>query len=59
MLDVIYEDGEIFVSYTEDRGDDKTSTSIARGFIENDSFSKIEIFSNRVLHGTTFTGDQD
>ncbi len=42
MLDVIYEEGEIFVSYTEDRGDDKTSTSIARGFIENDSFSKIE-----------------
>ena len=42
MLDIIYEDGEIFVSYTEDRGDDKTSTSIARGFIENDSFSKIE-----------------
>ena len=42
MLDIIYEDGEIFVSYTEDRGDDKTSTSIARGFIENDSFSEIE-----------------
>ena len=33
---------ESFVSYTEDRGNDKTSTSIARGIIRDESFSEIE-----------------
>ena len=42
MLDIIYKDGEVFVSYTEDRGNDKTSTSIARGIIRDESFSEIE-----------------
>ncbi len=34
MLDILYSNEEIFVSYTEDMGNDKTSTSIARGFIQ-------------------------
>jgi glucose/arabinose dehydrogenase len=42
MLDIIYKDEEVFVSYTEDRGNDKTSTSIARGIIKDESFSEIE-----------------
>ena len=33
MLDILYSNEEIFVSYTEDMGNEKTSTSIARGFI--------------------------
>ncbi len=31
LLDVLYKDNVVWVSYTEDRGNDKTSTSIARG----------------------------
>ena len=38
VLDIIYKDEEVFVSYTEDRGNDKTSTSIARGIIRDESF---------------------
>jgi aldose sugar dehydrogenase len=31
LLDIIYKDGFIWISYTEDRGNSKTSTSIAKG----------------------------
>ena len=31
LLDIIYKDGFIWISYTEDRGNQKTSTSIAKG----------------------------
>ena len=39
LLDIIFKDGVVWVSYTEDRGNYKTSTSIARG---NFSRNKIE-----------------
>ncbi len=38
LLDIIYQDGTIWISYTENRGDWKTSTSIAKG-----KFSKKEL----------------
>ena len=31
LLDILFKDNVVWVSYTEDRGNDKTSTSIARG----------------------------
>ena len=31
LLDILFKDNAVWVSYTEDRGNDKTSTSIARG----------------------------
>ena len=31
LLDIIFKDNTVWVSYTEDRGNNKTSTSIARG----------------------------
>ena len=43
MLDVLYSDGHVFVSYTEDRGSEKTSTSIAKGELVN---NKIINFGN-------------
>ena len=30
LLDIIYKDNNVWISYTEDRGNYKTSTSIAR-----------------------------
>ena len=42
MLDVLYSNEEIFVSYTEDMGNDKTSTSIARGFIEDNELVSLQ-----------------
>ena len=29
MLDILYDNGNVFVSYTEDRGNDQTSTSVS------------------------------
>ena len=48
MLDILYSNEEIFVSYTEDMGNDKTSTSIARGFIQgNELVSLQNIFQSQ------------
>ena len=33
LLDILYHDGYVYVSYSEDRGDGKSSTSIARGYM--------------------------
>ena len=47
MLDVLYSDGYIFVSYTEDRGDEKTSTSIAKGeLVDNKIINFMNIFQS-------------
>ena len=37
MLDILYYDGFVFVSYTEDRGGEKTSTSIAKGELKDNN----------------------
>ena len=42
MLDILYHNKEIFVSYTELRDNDQTSTSIARGVIDGNKFKTIE-----------------
>ncbi len=42
MLDILYHNKEIFVSYTELRDNDQTSTSIARGIIDGNKFKTIE-----------------
>ena len=44
LLDIIYKDGYIWISYTEDRGNSKTSTSIAKG-----KFDKKKIFFENIF----------
>jgi quinoprotein glucose dehydrogenase len=47
MLDILYSDGSIFVSYTEDRGGEKTSTSIAKGeLVDNKIINFKNIFQS-------------
>ena len=47
MLDILYSDGSIFVSYTEDRGEEKTSTSIAKGeLVDNKIINFKNIFQS-------------
>ena len=44
LLDIIYKDGFIWISYTEDRGNLKTSTSIAKG-----KFNRQKIFFKNIF----------
>ena len=44
MLDIIYKDGFVWISYTEDRGNLKTSTSIAKG-----KFNRKRIFFKNIF----------
>jgi aldose sugar dehydrogenase len=44
LLDIIYKDGFIWISYTENRGNSKTSTSIAKG-----KFNKEKIFFENIF----------
>ena len=44
LLDIIYKDGFIWISYTEDRGNQKTSTSIAKG-----KFNRKKIFFKNIF----------
>jgi aldose sugar dehydrogenase len=44
LLDIIYKDGFIWISYTEDRGNFKTSTSIAKG-----KFNRKKIFFKNIF----------
>ncbi len=44
LLDIIYEDNTIWISYSEDRGDWKTSTSIARAKFNKNSLNFRNIF---------------
>ena len=42
MLDILYDNGNVFVSYTEDRGNDQTSTSIAKGSLNGNTLENFE-----------------
>ena len=42
MLDILYYNGSIFVSYTENRGEGKTSTSIAKGELIDDKIINLK-----------------
>ena len=44
LLDIIYKEGFIWIAYTEDRGNSKTSTSIAKG-----KFNRKKIFFNNIF----------
>ena len=44
LLDIIYKDGFVWISYTEDRGNLKTSTSIAKG-----KFNRKKIFFKNIF----------
>ena len=44
LLDIIYKDGFVWISYTEDRGNFKTSTSIAKG-----KFNRKKIFFKNIF----------
>ena len=44
LLDIIYKNGYIWISYTEDRGNSKTSTSIAKG-----KFDRKKIFFENIF----------
>ncbi len=44
LLDIIYKEGTVWVSYTEDRGSSKTSTSIAIGLFNNNRIHFENIF---------------
>ena len=44
LLDIIYKEEYIWISYTENRGDHKTSTSIARGKFNRDNMNFKNIF---------------
>jgi glucose/arabinose dehydrogenase len=44
LLDIIYKDGFVWISYTEDRGNLKTSTSIAKG-----KFNRKRIFFKNIF----------
>ena len=44
LLDVLYDDEQIYISYSENRGDWKTSTSVAKGKFNNDKIKFKNIF---------------
>ena len=44
LLDVIYNKGEVFVSYAENRGNGKSSTSVAKGFLRKSEIEFKNIF---------------
>ena len=44
LLDVLYHKGEVYVSYSENRGDLRTSTSVAKGVIRNHQINFKNIF---------------
>ncbi len=44
LLDVLYNDGEVFISYSENRGNWRTSTSVAKGKFNNDTIKFKNIF---------------
>ncbi len=44
LLDVLYNDGNIYISYSEDRGDWKTSTSVAKGKFDQKNIEFKNIF---------------
>ncbi len=44
LLDVLYHDGEIYVSYSENRGNQETSTSVAKGSFNKQSIQFKNIF---------------
>ncbi|MDC0512006.1 PQQ-dependent sugar dehydrogenase [bacterium] len=44
LLEVLFENNEIFVSYSENRGSGKSSTSVAKGSINNNSLDFSNIF---------------
>ena len=44
LLDIIYQNKTVWVSYTENRGDFKTSTSIAKGKFKTDKINFKNIF---------------
>ena len=44
LLDIIFKDGTIWVSYAEDRGSSKTSTSIAKGYFNQNKINFVNIF---------------
>jgi len=44
LLDIVYKDGFVWISYTEDRGNLKTSTSIAKG-----KFNRQKIFFKNIF----------
>ncbi len=44
LLDILYEDGYVYVSYSEDREQGKSSTSIARGLYDDDKIEFKNIF---------------
>ena len=47
LLDIIYKDGFVWISYTEDRGNFKTSTSIAKGKFNRKKYF-LKIFSKQI-----------
>jgi len=44
LLDVLYDDEQIYISYSENRGDWKTSTSVAKGKFNNEKIKFKNIF---------------
>jgi len=44
LLEVLYKDNEIFVSYSENRGNGKSSTSVAKATLEDNSLNFKNIF---------------
>ena len=44
LLDVLYDDEQIYISYSENRGDWKTSTSVAKGEFNNGKIKFKNIF---------------
>ncbi len=44
LLDILYQDNYIYVSYSENRGNGKTSTSVARGIFNNEKITFKNIF---------------
>ena len=44
LLEVLFENSEIFVSYSENRGDGKSSTSVAKASIKNNNLNFKNIF---------------
>ena len=49
LLDIIYQDNNLWISYSEDRGDSKTSTSIAKAQLNKQELDFKNIFKQILL----------
>ena len=57
LLDVLHDKGQIYISYSENRGDWKTSTSVAKGKFNQKNIEFKNIFLMRVSNSFNFLFD--